>query len=61
MKLAERKASTETILLAGIMDRLSVLLSGDKATLIAKNFINTKQEESFGFETGADFDAAWRQ
>lgn len=57
--MADRKASVETIILAGIMDRLSVLLSGENATLIAKNFIETKPEEIFGFESAADFEAAW--
>ena len=57
--MADRKASVDTIILAGIMDRLSVLLSGEKATLIAKNFIATKPEETFGFESAADFEAAW--
>lgn len=62
MKISDKKASTDTVLLAGIMDRLSVLLGGEKATLIAQNFISTTtQDNSFGFETGAEFDAAWRQ
>lgn len=57
--MADRKASVDTILLAGIIDRLSVLVGGDKAKLIAKNFIIEKQEPATGFESGADFDAAW--
>lgn len=59
MRMTDRKASTDTILLAGIMDRLSVILSGDKATLIAKTFISEKTLPSYGFESAADFDAAW--
>ena len=59
MKLSDRKASVETILLAGIMDRLSVILGGERATLIAKNFISEKTLPSYGFETAEDFDAAW--
>lgn len=62
MLVSDKKAPTDTILLAGIMDRLSVLLGGEKATLVAKNFISTTtQDNSFGFETGAEFDAAWHQ
>ena len=59
MRLSDRKASVDTILLAGIMDRISVLLSGDKAQLIAKNFVSEKREPSYGFETAEEFEAAW--
>lgn len=59
MRLADRKASVDTILLAGIMDRISVMLNGDKAKLIAKNFVSVKQEPSYGFESAEDFEAAW--
>ncbi len=58
--MADRKASVETIMLASIVDRLSILLAGENATLIARNFINTTASvESFGFESGAEFEAAW--
>ena len=59
MKMSDRRGSVDTIILAGIMDRLSVLLNGDKATLIAKNFVDTKPEETFGFDSAEDFKAAW--
>lgn len=59
MRMSDRKASFDTILLAGIMDRVSVLLGGEKATLIAKSFISEKALPSYGFETAEDFDAAW--
>ena len=57
--MSYRKAPVETILLAGIVDRLSVMVGGEKAKLIAKNFIIEKQEPATGFQSGADFDAAW--
>lgn len=58
---SDRKASIDTVLLAGIMDRLSVLLGGEKAKLIAKNFVSSQQaeEEAYGYETPEDFDSAW--
>lgn len=59
LKLSDRKASVDTILLAGIMDRISILLSGEKAQLVAKNFISERALPSYGFETAEDFDAAW--
>ena len=59
MSMADRKGSVNTILLAGITDRLSILLSGDKAKLIAKNFIKEEQQPSYGFESAEEFDAAW--
>lgn len=59
IKMSDRRGSVNTIILAGIMDRLSVLLSGDQATLIAKNFVDTKPEEAFGFDSAEDFKAAW--
>lgn len=60
-KISDRKAPLNTILLAGITDRLSVLLSGDEAKLIAKSFLVEKEEkkEFNGFASGAEFDAAW--
>ena len=57
--MSDRKASIDTILLAGIADRLAVLLSGSEAKLISSHFITVKEEPEYGFETGADFDAAW--
>lgn len=60
MTMSERKAPVDTILLAGILDRLSVILGGDKAQLIAKNFITAKHETPHGFETAEEFEAAWR-
>ena len=59
MVMSKRKVPIETVLLAGIVDRLSVIIGGDTARLIAKDFIDSDPEESYGFETGADFDAAW--
>lgn len=59
MQVLKRKAQVNTILLAGIVDRLSVLLAGDKATLLAKNFIDEERPASCGFATAAEFDAAW--
>lgn len=54
-----RKAPVDTILLAGILDRLSVLLGGDQAKLIAKEFITSKQEPAYGFSSPEEFEAAW--
>ena len=59
MKLSSRKASVDTILLAGIMDRISILLSGEKAQLVAKNFVTETKLPSYGFETAEEFEAAW--
>lgn len=59
LRMTDRKAPINTILLAGIIDRLSVLLAGEQAKLIAKNFITTEQEPSYGFDSGAEFESAW--
>lgn len=59
MRISDRKASIDTIILAGIMDRLSVMTNGKDATLIAKTFISEKTLPPYGFETAEDFDAAW--
>ena len=57
--MSDQKAPIDTILLAGIVDRLSIMIGGDKAKTIVGNFITEKQEPATGFESGADFDAAW--
>lgn len=59
MRMTDRNAPIETIILAGIIDRLSVLLAGEQARLISKNFVNVEQEQPYGFDSGEEFEAAW--
>lgn len=59
MALAEQTMPLEVFLLAGILDRLSVLLAGKEAKLVTDVLIPKKEQEAYGFETGEQFDAAW--
>lgn len=59
MALADQTMPLEVFLLAGILDRLSILLGGKDAKLVTDILIPKKEQESYGFETGEQFEAAW--
>ena len=59
MLIADQTMPLEVFLLAGILDRLSILLAGDKAQFVTDVLIPKKEQEAYGFTSGADFDAAW--
>lgn len=71
MKMSDQKLPFDTILLAGLVDRLSILIwqntkDGQKGSNKPTSLVETlttepKEREEVAFETGEDFERTWNE